>query len=100
MKHDQDILPVGSLQNPLLGQTLAFDVISDENVQIFHSGGNHWITISTVGTKHPTVKILDSLYNELPWETKEQIAAVLQTKESAITLEFVDYNFTYCFNYC
>ena len=100
MKHDQDLLPVGSLQNPLLGQTLAFDVISDENVQIFHSGGNHWITISTVGTKHPTVKILDSLYNELPWETKEQIAAVLQTKESAITLEFVDYNFTYCFNYC
>ena len=48
MKHDQDLLPVGSLQNPLLGQTLAFDVISDESVQILHSGGNHWITISTV----------------------------------------------------
>ena len=88
MKHDQDLLPVGSLQNPLLGQTLAFDVISDESVQILHSGGNHWITISTVGTKHPTVKIFDSLYNELPWETKEQIAALLQTKETAITLEF------------
>ena len=90
MKHDQDLLPVGSLQNPLLGQTLAFDVISDESVQILHSGGNHWITISTVGTKHPTVKIFDSLYNELPWETKEQIAALLQTKESAITLEFAN----------
>ena len=62
MKHDQDLLPVASLQNPLLGQTLAFDVISDEIVQILHSGGNHWITISTVGTKHPTVKIFDSLY--------------------------------------
>ena len=90
MKLDQDLLPVGSLQNPLLGQTLAFDVISDESVQILHSGGNHWITISTVGTKHPTVKIFDSLYNELPWETKEQIAALLQTKESAITLEFAN----------
>ena len=52
MKHDQDLLPVGSLQNPLLGQTLEFDIISDESVQILHSGGNHWITISTVGTKH------------------------------------------------
>ena len=62
----------------------------DESVQILHSGGNHWITISTVGTKHPTVKIFDSLYNELPWETKEQIAALLQTKESAITLEFAN----------
>ena len=90
MKHDQDLLPVGSLQNPLLGQTLEFDVISDESVQILHSGGNHWITISTVGTKHPTVKVFDSLYNELPWETKEQIAALLQTKESAITLEFAN----------
>ena len=35
MKHDQDLLPVGSLQNPLLGQTLAFDVISDMRVSRF-----------------------------------------------------------------
>ena len=86
----KDLLPVGLLQNPLLGQTLEFDVISDESVQILHSGGNHWITINTVGTKHPTVKVFDSLYNELPWETKEQIAVLLQTKESAITLEFAN----------
>ena len=90
MKHDQDLLPVGSLQNPLLGQTLEFDVVSDASVQILQSGGNHWITISTVGTKHPTVKVFDSLYNELPWETKLQIAALLQTKESTITLEFAN----------
>ena len=105
MKHDQDLLPVGSLQNPSLGQTLEFDVISDESVQILPSGGNHWITISTVGTKHPTVKIFDSLYNELPWETKEQIAALLQTKESAITLEFANVQvktiiLLIFFNYC
>ena len=105
MKHDLDLLPVGSLQNPLLGQTVEFDVISDESVQILHSGGNHWITISTVGTKHPTVKVFDSLYNELPWETKEQIAALLQTKESTITLEFANAqvkncNFTYRLSYC
>ena len=90
MKHDPDLLPVGSLQNPLLGQTLEFDVASDECVQIIHSGGNHWITISTVGTKHSTVKIYDSLYNTLPYETKEQIAALLHTEESAITLEFAN----------
>ena len=88
MKHDQDLLPVGSLQNPLLGQTLEFDIISDESVQILHSGGNHWI--STVDTKHPTVKVFDNLYNELPWETKEQIAVLVQTKESSITLEFAN----------
>ena len=90
MKHDQDLLPIGSLQNSLLGQTLEFDVASDECVQIIHSGGNHWITISTVGTKHPTVKIYDSLYNTLPWVTKEQIATLLHTEESAITLEYAN----------
>ena len=41
----------------MLGQKLLFDVISDESVQILHSGGNH----CTVGTKHPTVKVYDSL---------------------------------------
>ena len=38
-----------------------------------------------------TVKIFDSLYNELPWKTKEQIAALLQIKESAIALEFANF---------
>jgi len=35
-----------------------------------------------VGTKHPKVKVYDSLHNKLPWGTKEQIAALLQTEES------------------
>ena len=90
LKYDQDLLPVGSLQDPVLGQTLQFDVVSDGSVQILHSGGNHWITISTVDTKHPTVKVYDSLYNKLPWATKEQIAALLQTEECAISLEYVN----------
>jgi len=90
MKHDQDLLPVGSLQDPLLGEMLDFDIAPDESVQILHSGGDHWITISTVGTKHPKVKVYDSLYNKLPWGTKEQIAALLQTEESAITLEYAN----------
>ena len=90
MKHDQDLLPVGSLQNPLLGQTLEFNIASNECVQIIHSDGNHWITISTVGTLHPTVRIYVSLYNTLPWATKEQTATLLHTEESAITSEYAD----------
>ena len=49
MKEDWDLLPFGGLQDPILGQRLAFDVQTDEFVQILHSGGNHWITVSTVG---------------------------------------------------
>ena len=47
-------------------------------------------SVYVVGTKHPTVKIYESLYNMLLYETKEQIAALLHTKESAITLEFTN----------
>ena len=67
--------------DPLLGEMLDFEIAPDETFQILHSGGDHWITISTVGTEHPGVKVYDSLYNKLPWGTKEQIAALLQTEE-------------------
>ena len=89
------------------------------SVQILHSGGNHWITISTVGqstvaqstvvqstmahstvaqstmdqctvdqsTKQLIIKIYDGLDNELSQETKQQVAALLNTKESDITFK-------------
>lgn len=88
LKNDSTLLPVGSLQDPILGQTLAFDIASEESVQILHSGGNHWVTISTVGTKHPNVYVYDSLYRELPFTTCEQVAALLQTDRKVIQLQF------------
>ena len=93
LKHDQGLLPVGSLQNTLLIPICQCDIVCYESVQILRRGGNHWITISTVGqshsTKQRTVKIYDSLYNELPQETKQQVAALLNTKDSDITFEHV-----------
>ena len=45
---------VGSLQNPLFGQTLSFAPVRDDFVQILHSE-SHWVTVSTIGIQHPTV---------------------------------------------
>ena len=90
MRADKVSLPVGSLQNPLLGQNLSFNVACDESVQILLSGGNHWVTVSTVGTQHPTVRVYDSLHNSLPDSTKEQIASLLSTNEREITLEYAN----------
>ena len=103
MENDPDLLPVGSLQNPILSQAYAFDIVSGECVQILHSGKNlivnfdllqyyydiiflqmenmHWVTISTVGQPHLCVKVYDSLYNKLPFETKDQVAALMHTEE-------------------
>ena len=93
LKHDHGLLPVGSLQNTLLIPIRQSDIVCYEGVQILHSGENHWITISTVGqsTNQPTVKvrIYDSLNTELPSDTKQQVVALLNTKESDITFEHV-----------
>ena len=78
---------MGSLQSPLLGQTLHFDVTSEENVQILHSG-NHWRTISTVGTHHPSVRVYNSLHQTL--SIKVQVAALLNTKEEEIVVHYAN----------
>ena len=41
MKQDRNLLPVGSLKNPLLRQNVGFKVVTQVSVQILHSGGNH-----------------------------------------------------------
>jgi len=40
---------IGGLQDPVLGETLNFDVYKNkEFVQVLHNGNIHWIAISTV----------------------------------------------------
>ena len=90
LKNDKDLLPVGSLQSPLLGQNLQFDVLGVESVQILHVGGAHWATISTVNTKNPAVRVYDSLYKSLPWSAKEQVATLVHTEKDAFILEYAD----------
>ena len=47
---DPDLQHTRGLQDSIFGQSLRFDVMREEMVQILHSGGNHLITVSTL---HP-----------------------------------------------
>ena len=89
LKHDHGLLPVESLQNTLLIPIRQSDIVCYEGVQILNSCRNHWITISTVGqsANQPTVRIYDSLNTELPSDTKQEIADLLNTNKSEITFE-------------
>ena len=69
------------LQHTGLGDTLNFEVMEKEFVQVLHSGGNHWLVISTIGCPPGIVKVYDSMVAKLPFQTKEQICALLMTKE-------------------
>ena len=99
IKNDHTLLPLGSLQNPIHGQTLTFDGAPEESVQILNSGNCHWLTISTVGVEHPKVRVYDSLYRVLPFETCEQVATLLCTKKREIELEFRNIQVGYNYNY-
>ena len=60
----------------------------EEFIQILHNGKDHWITISTIGAKHPEVFVFDSLYYRASDSIQQQIASILQTDEEVITLKF------------
>ena len=51
------------LQDPILGQFLCFDVMHEEMMQILCPGGNHWVTVNTIGSTctSPTVWVYDVL---------------------------------------
>ena len=46
---------VRGLQDPIFRQSLCFEVMKEEFVQVLHSDGNHWITISTISCPPATV---------------------------------------------
>ena len=81
---------IHGLQNTLLGSTPSFDVVGGEEfVQVLHSGGDHWLTVSTIGCFYSTVNVYDSLFTHVPKPTMEQICALLISSEPTITLQFM-----------
>ena len=76
------------LQNPILGQKLKFKVVEGEVVQVLHSAGNHWLTVSNVGTN--VVRVYNSPRTPLPSNTKKQIASLIKSKDASIAIEYAN----------
>ena len=87
LKKENQLFPVFIM---FLGLNNDYDVETGEFVQILHNGHGHWHVISTVGVKHPTVNIFDSMYSHCSNHSKVQIASILATKEPAIRLQYMD----------
>ena len=78
------------LQAPSLGQTCSFDIVKQPFLQILHNGDDHWLLISTIGTKNAEVHVYDSIYQSVNIKVKEQIASLLYTQEEEIKLKFMN----------
>ena len=91
---------MSGLQNVNLGLTMSFNVEPGEFIQILHDGCSHWLTVSTVGLKHPEVHAFDSLYTSTSTLTKMQISNILYSDKPTITVSFKDVQMQSGFSDC
>ena len=84
-------LPVrNGFQDPCCGLAYAFEIMSDEFIQVLHNGYDHWLTISTVEAAKDEVFVFDSTYASVSTKVKCQIPALLATRSKTIKLSFID----------
>ena len=69
---------------------MTFAIQPGEFIQILNTGQGYWVTISTIGTSHPTAHVYDSLYSCAGTHLKAQIAAVMGTEKPELILKFMD----------
>ena len=79
---------VKGLQDPVLGQALQFKVINESPfVQVFPTGGLHWVAISTFGCNNGEICIMDSLFpGRLSQHAKSQICSLMNCKKAKIVI--------------
>ena len=56
---------IQGFQRPSLGPYCNFDRVDGDFVQILHTGGNHWVCISSIGCEKGVVTLYDSLYHDV-----------------------------------
>ena len=61
----QEFPHMSGLQEPVLAQTLGFQVHRGEFVQIICVGHSHWCTVLNIGCDEGVVKVYDSLYSSV-----------------------------------
>ena len=78
---------VGGLQKAALGQTLSFDVVRGDFVQIILVRSNHWITISNISCDKNEVAVYDSKPTAyLSPDTKEKIASIICSDQTQFSI--------------
>ena len=81
------------LQDVACGRTLSYEVQTGEFVQIIHTGRGHWIAISTIGCGSAEVDVFDSMSPVISSSLQNQVASLLCSKSSIITLRYVQLEF-------
>ena len=66
-----------------------YTVETEEFIQILHNGSDHWLAITTIGTKHQEVIVYNSLYSTVSDNIKPKLQ-VFSAHKNVQFLKFVD----------
>ena len=56
---------IQGLQRTSLGVFCNFDQVDGDFIQILHTGGNHWVCVSSIGCEDGVVNLYDSLFRDV-----------------------------------
>lgn len=69
---------IKGFQRPTLGPCKNFSVMTTDFVQILHTGNSHWVCVSTIDCDPGTIRLYDSLYNDIiEEEVSQQVECLL-----------------------
>ena len=78
---------IEGLQRPTLGPIRNFDVVGGEFIQILHSGGNHWVCVSSIGCSKGYVNLYDSLFHDVVCnDIEDQVRSLLGDEFRKLTV--------------
>ena len=77
------------LQPTVLGETLAFNVVKGDFVQVILVNRNHWVTVSNIRCQRNCIDIYDSKPSiGFPSDGKEKIAALICSDRKQFNINF------------
>ena len=74
------------LRSTLLQNKLDRMKKNDSQLQILHSGGNHWIVASTISAPNDVVNVYDSIYYTISEETKVLISNAFEAPSNQVVV--------------
>ena len=86
----QEFPNIAGLQDPAVHNTLSFQVLRREFVQIISVGGCHWCTVSNVGCDDGVVNVYDSMYSSASSGTVKLITSLVFSPTEQLAVRMMD----------
>ena len=68
---------ISGLQHTALGPCNNFTIMTCEFIQILHTGNNHWVCVSSIGSGPGEVNLYDSLFSKVSEDLRRQIKCLI-----------------------